>query len=37
MIGDNPKSVIAGGNLKGWTTILVETGVFKPNEIGNDR
>jgi len=31
MIGDNPKSDIAGGNLKGMTTILVRTGVFDPN------
>jgi ribonucleotide monophosphatase NagD (HAD superfamily) len=31
MIGDNPESDIAGGNAKGWTTILVKTGVFKPN------
>lgn len=29
MIGDNPLSDIAGGNGKGWTTILVKSGVFK--------
>jgi ribonucleotide monophosphatase NagD (HAD superfamily) len=29
MIGDNPKSDIAGANKKGWTSILVRTGVFK--------
>jgi len=34
MIGDNPKSDIAGGNLRGMTTILVRTGVFKDE--GND-
>lgn len=28
MIGDNPRSDIAGGNNKGMTTILVRTGVF---------
>ena len=41
MIGDNPASDIAGGNGKGWKTILVETGVFKPEAEtslkGNDR
>ena len=30
MIGDHPDSDIAGGNAKGWTTILVRTGVFDP-------
>ena len=30
MIGDHPDSDIAGGNAKGWTTILVKTGVFDP-------
>jgi ribonucleotide monophosphatase NagD (HAD superfamily) len=28
MIGDNPKTDIAGANARGWTTILVKTGVF---------
>lgn len=41
MIGDNPKSDIAGGNLAGMTTILVRTGVFDskaPSSLkGNDR
>ena len=41
MIGDNPKSDIAGGNAKNMTTILVKTGVFNPedktSEGGNDR
>ena len=41
MIGDNPASDIAGGNAKGWKTILVETGVFKrkaeTSYNGNDR
>jgi len=40
MIGDNPKSDIAGGNLKGMITILVRTGVFDKNaetsKNGND-
>ena len=38
MIGDNPESDIAGGNAKEWTTILVKTGVFKPEKgHNNDR
>lgn len=37
MIGDNPASDIAGGNLVGWTTILVKTGVFKASTGGNDK
>jgi ribonucleotide monophosphatase NagD (HAD superfamily) len=41
MIGDNPKSDIAGGNAKNWRTILVKTGVFDPaaktSTKGNDR
>ena len=41
MIGDNPKSDIAGGNASGFKTILVKTGVFRPDaatsENGNDR
>lgn len=28
MVGDNEESDIRGGNMAGWTTILVETGVF---------
>lgn len=34
MIGDNPKSDIRGGNAAGWTTILVQTGVFQADEEG---
>ena len=42
MIGDNPESDIAGGNAKGWNTILVKTGVFDPKaststKDGNDK
>jgi len=29
MIGDNPKSDIAGGNAAGMNTVLVRTGVFE--------
>jgi ribonucleotide monophosphatase NagD (HAD superfamily) len=36
MIGDNPKSDIAGGNLAGMTTILVRTGVFDCPDKAND-
>lgn len=28
MIGDNPKSDIRGANQKGWTSILVRSGIF---------
>ena len=35
MIGDNPMSDIDGGNRKEWTTILVETGVFNPDDKRN--
>ena len=31
MIGDNPRSDIAGANAKGWVSILVRTGVFDAN------
>lgn len=34
MIGDNPASDIIGGNMYGWNTCLVRTGVFKGE--GND-
>ncbi|BCS20835.1 uncharacterized protein APUU_21267S [Aspergillus puulaauensis] len=34
MIGDNPQSDIIGGNLYGWNTCLVRTGVFRGD--GND-
>ncbi|KAL4919144.1 HAD-like domain-containing protein [Aspergillus aurantiobrunneus] len=34
MIGDNPQSDIIGGNLYGWNTCLVRTGVFRGQ--GND-
>ena len=41
MIGDNPYSDIAGADTKGWTTILVKTGVFDPegqySVNGNDK
>ena len=42
MIGDNPKSDIAGANQKGWTSILVKTGIFDPKaatstKLGNDK
>ena len=42
MIGDNPESDIAGGNAKGWSTVLVKTGVFDPKadsstSDGNDK
>ena len=42
MIGDNPKSDIAGAKAKGWVSILVKTGCFDPNDAqtsvnGNDR
>lgn len=35
MIGDNPKSDIDGANRRGWTSILVRTGVFQGEE--NDK
>lgn len=35
MIGDNPNSDIAGANAKGWTSILVKTGVFKEDDPEN--
>jgi ribonucleotide monophosphatase NagD (HAD superfamily) len=28
MIGDNPLSDIEGASRKGWTSILVKTGIF---------
>jgi ribonucleotide monophosphatase NagD (HAD superfamily) len=41
MIGDNPKSDIAGGTTCGFETILVKTGVFNPDAPtslnGNDK
>ena len=41
MIGDNASTDIAGANKKGWTSILVKTGIFDPNAatstLGNDR
>ena len=42
MIGDTPSSDIGGANAKGWTTILVRTGVFDPKaetstKDGNDK
>lgn len=35
MIGDNPQSDIVGGNMYGWNTCLVRTGVFQGE--GNDK
>lgn len=35
MIGDNPQSDIVGGNLYGWKTCLVKTGVHQGDE--NDK
>ncbi|DAA77773.1 TPA_exp: Uncharacterized protein A8136_6319 [Trichophyton benhamiae CBS 112371] len=32
MVGDNPQSDICGGNMYGWNTCLVRTGVFKGGE-----
>lgn len=32
MIGDNPKGDIAGSNLMGWESVLVETGIYKPGQ-----
>ena len=29
MIGDNPASNIIGGNMYGWNTCLVRTGVYQ--------
>lgn len=29
MVGDNPASDIVGGNMYGWNTCLVRTGVFQ--------
>lgn len=37
MIGDNPASDIVGGNMYGWNTCLVRTGVFQGKEGENDR
>jgi HAD superfamily hydrolase (TIGR01456 family) len=36
MIGDNPASDIIGGNMYGWNTCLVRTGVFQGKEGEND-
>ncbi|KAJ6171710.1 hypothetical protein N7470_000777 [Penicillium chermesinum] len=36
MIGDNPQSDIIGGNMYGWNTCLVRTGVFQGEEGEND-
>lgn len=36
MIGDNPASDICGGNLHGWHTCLVKTGVFQSLRGEND-
>lgn len=35
MIGDNPQSDIVGGNMYGWNTCLVRTGVYQGE--GNDK
>ena len=37
MIGDNPKTDIAGANARGWTSILVKTGVFDAKKQKNDK
>jgi HAD superfamily hydrolase (TIGR01456 family) len=36
MIGDNPQSDIVGGNMYGWNTCLVRTGVFQGERGEND-
>ncbi|PLN86513.1 HAD-superfamily hydrolase [Aspergillus taichungensis] len=36
MVGDNPQSDIIGGNLYGWNTCLVRTGVFQGPKGSND-
>jgi HAD superfamily hydrolase (TIGR01456 family) len=36
MVGDNPASDICGGNMYGWNTCLVKTGVFQADEGKND-
>ena len=36
MVGDNPQSDIIGGNMYGWNTCLVRTGVFQGGEGEND-
>ena len=32
MIGDNPEGDIEGANRKGWTSILVKTGIYKEGD-----
>ena len=36
MVGDNPQSDICGGNMYGWNTCLVRTGVFQGGPNDND-
>ncbi len=36
MVGDNPASDICGGNMYGWNTCLVKTGVFQGEEGPDD-
>lgn len=36
MVGDNPQSDIVGGNMYGWNTCLVRTGVFQGKDGEND-
>lgn len=36
MVGDNPKSDIAGANAYGWQSILVRTGVFRGEKLNDD-
>lgn len=36
MVGDNPASDICGGNMHGWNTCLVRTGVFRGETGKND-
>lgn len=32
MVGDNPESDIAGANAAGWSSVLVHTGVYDPQQ-----
>ena len=31
LLSDNPESDIAGANAKGWSSVLVKTGVYNPD------
>lgn len=37
MIGDNPEGDIEGANRKGWTSILVRTGIFESGEPNHEK